>query len=65
MKALTSPEAAKGKANEEWGLIICSRCDEMVDTIPTDGVKIIYGFAEKGMQRDGLSRVNDRGDLVE
>ncbi|SEK85974.1 SR1 protein [Paenibacillus sp. cl141a] len=48
MKALTSPVAAKGKANEEWGLIICSRCDEMVDTIPTDGVKIIYGFCGKG-----------------
>lgn len=48
MKTLTRPEAAKGKANEEWGLIICSRCDEMVDTIPTDGVKIIYGFCGKG-----------------
>ena len=57
MKALTSPEA-KGKANEEWGLIICSRCDEMVDTIPTDGVKIIYGYCGKGNAKAQTLKIN-------
>lgn len=48
MRALTSPEAAKCTPGQEWGLIICSDCSELIDTLPTDGVKIIYGYCGNG-----------------
>ncbi|GAB6926761.1 hypothetical protein JCM10914A_07440 [Paenibacillus sp. JCM 10914] len=48
MKALTSPEAGKHAASQEMGLIICSECEHIVDTIPTNGVKIIHGYCGNG-----------------
>ncbi|ANY74762.1 hypothetical protein BBD41_20580 [Paenibacillus ihbetae] len=48
MRALTSPEAGVAQGRQDLGLIICSGCEEMVDTIPTDGVKIIHGYCGKG-----------------
>ncbi|MEK3733955.1 MULTISPECIES: GapA-binding peptide SR1P [Paenibacillus] len=44
MRALTSPEAAKNGSGQDWGLIICTGCSDIIDTMPTDGVKILYGY---------------------
>lgn len=36
-----------GDQTTEMGLIICSGCNELIDTLPTNGVKIIHGFCGK------------------
>ena len=41
MKTLTGWMKA-GNQNTDMGLVICAYCDELIDTLPTDGVKIIH-----------------------
>ncbi|MFI2856512.1 GapA-binding peptide SR1P [Paenibacillus sp. JSM ZJ436] len=36
----------QGQHNQDLGLVICSKCGEMVDTLPTNGVKIIHGLCQ-------------------
>lgn len=42
MKTLTSMMAGNVDKSKDMGLIICSGCNELIDTLPTDGVKIIH-----------------------
>lgn len=42
MKTLTSMMMFNADKSKDMGLIICSRCDELIDTLPTEGVKIIH-----------------------
>lgn len=42
MKTLTGMMTGNADNSKDMGLIICSGCDELIDTLPTEGVKIIH-----------------------
>lgn len=42
MKTLTNLVTGNADNSKDMGLIICSVCDELIDTLPTNGVKIIH-----------------------
>lgn len=44
MKQWTNMTADHADNGVEMGLIICPGCNEVVATLPTDGVKIIHGY---------------------
>ncbi|NMO95997.1 GapA-binding peptide SR1P [Paenibacillus lemnae] len=44
MKTLTGLDGmqSQGDPTKDMGLVICAGCDELIDTLPTDGVKIFH-----------------------
>ncbi|MFI2856511.1 GapA-binding peptide SR1P [Paenibacillus sp. JSM ZJ436] len=46
MKTLAGMGAPQrqNECSKDWGLVICTRCGEMIDTLPTDGVKIFHSY---------------------
>lgn len=47
MSAFMNMVTDNGDQGIEMGLIICSGCNELIDTLPTNGVKIIHSFCGK------------------
>ncbi|WP_156337205.1 GapA-binding peptide SR1P [Paenibacillus dakarensis] len=47
MKTLTSNMPGNEDKRKDMGLIICSFCEEVIDTLPTDGVKIIHSHCAR------------------
>ncbi|WP_106769833.1 GapA-binding peptide SR1P [Paenibacillus faecalis] len=56
MKTLTNLMAGNADKSKDMGLIICSNCDELIDTLPTDGVKIIHSQCGRDECRGMCSR---------
>jgi hypothetical protein len=38
--------ATKSEGSQELGIVICKECDEVIGTLPTDGVKKIYSVCQ-------------------
>lgn len=54
MKTLTNVElkASHGDHSKDMGLVICRNCEELIDTLPTDGVKIFHGLCGRETCKD-------------
>ena len=47
MRTFMNMATNQGDQGTDMGLIVCSGCNEVIDTLPTNGVKIIHGFCGK------------------
>ncbi|WP_187434402.1 GapA-binding peptide SR1P [Paenibacillus methanolicus] len=49
-------------SRENYGLVLCRYCNEIIDTLPTNGVKKLYSLCDSDRCRTMHARQNARGE---